>query len=157
VTDSLWLDRVLGFRESRDFIRLAMLARLMTVRRYMAKLMYECELHSGDDLDRASRLYGELQTGVTRYKISDREFLYDLDDAFYSAGYVRAWAFEIMLREHMKTHFGRQWWRSRRAGNFLRELWETGDRYSADEMAALVGLGPMTFDLLIEEFNSLLR
>jgi len=157
VTDSLWLDRMLGFRESRDFIRSAMLARLVTVRRYMARLSFECELHGGDDFERASKLYGELQTGATMFKISDREFLYDLDDSFYSAGYVRAWAFEIMLREHMKTRFGEQWWQSRRAGSFLRELWETGDRYDADEMAAQVGLGPMTFDLLIEEFDRALR
>jgi hypothetical protein len=32
-------------------------------------------------------------------------------------------------------------------------MWETGDRYTADEMAAQLGIGPIEFDPLIEEFN----
>ena len=157
VTDSSWLGAMLGFRESRDFIRSAMLARLMTIRRYMAKLLYECELHSGDDFARGATLYGELQTEATRFKSFESEFLYDLDDSFYSASYIRAWAFEVMLREHLKTRFGERWWQSRRAGSLLRELWEMGDRYTADEMASQIGLGPMTFELLIDEVSKALK
>ncbi|HKY06170.1 MAG TPA: hypothetical protein VJQ56_14840, partial [Blastocatellia bacterium] len=88
---------------------------------------------------------------------SRTDFLFDMDDAFYSASYLRAWAFEVVLREHLKLKFGGRWWASRRAGNYLREIWETGDRYSADEMASQLGLAPVTFDPLIEEFTTALR
>jgi len=37
------------------------------------------------------------------------------------------------------------------------EIWETGDRYTADEMAAQIGIGPIRFDPLIDEFNAALR
>jgi hypothetical protein len=153
VTDSSWLESMLGFRDSRNFVRSALLARLLTIRRYAAKLLYECELHSGGDHSRGAELYAELQTGATSFKTSGNEFLYDLDDSFYSASYVRAWAFEIMLREYLKSRFGKQWWQSRRAGGLLREIWATGDRYTADEMAGQIGLGPMGFDMLVEEFK----
>ena len=86
-----------------------------------------------------------------------QQFLFDLDDGFYSASYLRAWAFEVSLREYLKTKFGSQWWASKRAGDFLKEIWETGDRYTADEMASQIGVGPISFELLIEEFNTILR
>ncbi len=130
-----------------------MLSRLLLVRRYAAKLIYECELHSQDDLGKAADLYSELQTHATKFRTESTEFLYDLDDSFYSASYLRAWAFEVMLREHLKTRFGERWWASTRAGSLLKDMWETGDRYTADEMASQLGLGPIVFEPLIDEFN----
>ena len=73
------------------------------------------------------------------------------------ANYVRAWAFASQLRDYLQSRFGQRWWASRQAGNFLKEIWETGDRYTADEMAAQIGIGPLAFDRLIEEFNQALK
>jgi hypothetical protein len=148
-----WLADLVRFRASRDFINWALFWELMMVRRYAAKFLYECQLHSGLDLGQAASLYAELQVVATGFKAKEAEFLFDLDDAFYSAGYLRGWAFEVMLRDHLKTRFGRKWWQSRRAGNFLKEIWETGELYSADEMASQIGIGPISFDPLIEEFT----
>jgi hypothetical protein len=150
--DGNWLAQLLGFRDNRDFIHRLILAKLMAVRRYAAKLIYELDLHTVGDLSRAAALYCELQTSATRFKTGQSEFLFDLDDSFYSADYLRAWAFEVTLREHLKTRFGKRWWTNRHAGNFLKEIWETGYLYSADEMANQIGIGPISFDPLIEEF-----
>ena len=157
ITDSGWLASFLSFQDSREFIRSVMLARLLTVRRYVAKLTYECELHATEDFARSSDAYARLQTEATRFKTGSTEFLYDLDDSFYSASYLRAWAFEVALREYLKSRFGQHWWASERAGNFLKEIWETGDRYTADEMASQIGIAPITFDPLTDEFNQALR
>jgi hypothetical protein len=153
ISDREWLEGFLGFRHSGEFVRSVMLARLVTVRRYVAKLMYEQKLHLGKNLAAASQLYAELQTRATNFKTRPEEFLFDLDDSFYSASYLRAWAFEVQLREYLKTRFGSRWWASRRSGDFLKEVWETGDRYTADEMASQIGIGPIRFDPLIDEFN----
>jgi hypothetical protein len=157
ITDGDWLSRFLGFTDNSDFIRSAMLARLVSVRRYAAKLQYEQQLHRDDDLARAANLYSDLQTNATAFKTEGVEFLFDLDDSFYSASYLKAWAFEVVLREHLKTKFGTRWWGSRKAGNFLKEMWETGDRYTATEMAAQIGVGPIDFDPLIAEFNRAIK
>lgn len=157
ISDSDWLAVFLGLKDNADFVRSVMLARLVTVRRYVAKLIYERQLHLDEDLAGSSQLYAELQTRATNFKTQPGEFLFDLDDSFYSASYLRAWAFEVSLREHLKTRFGSRWWASRRAGDFLKEIWETGDRYTADEMAAQIGIGPIRFDPLIDEFNAALR
>lgn len=148
-----WLAERLRFRASGDFINRALFWELMMVRRYAAKFIYECQLHAGSDLSRAASLYAELQAAATGFRSKEAEFLFDLDDSFYSASYLRGWAFEVILREYLKTRFGRRWWQSRRAGNFLKEIWETGELYSADEMASQIGIGPIIFEPLIEEFT----
>jgi hypothetical protein len=157
ISDREWLAVFLGLRDNADFVRSVMLARLVTVRRYVAKLMYENHLHLDDELDSSARLYASLQTSATDFKTEPGEFLFDLDDSFYSASYLRAWAFEVSLRDYLKTRFGTRWWASRRAGDFLKEIWETGDRYTADEMADQIGIGPITFHPLIKEFNAALK
>ncbi|HJQ71425.1 MAG TPA: hypothetical protein VKA70_20775 [Blastocatellia bacterium] len=157
ISDGAWLAQMLKFHDSDSFIRAEMLARLSSIRRYVAKLKYEYHLHTDEDLARAADLYSEFQTGATRFRTGTTEFLFDLDDAFYSANYVRAWGFEVMLREYLKTRFGSAWWTSPRAGALLRELWETGDQYTADDIAELVGVGPISFDLLIDQFNQGLK
>ena len=157
ISDNNWLAAFAGIKNSTEFTRSVMLARLVTVRRYVAKLMYERQLHLGDDLAGAAVLFADLQTRATSFRSDPADFLFDLDDSFYSASYLRAWAFEVSLREYLKTRFGSQWWASRRTGDFLRELWETGDRYSADEMAAQIGIGPIGFGPLIDEFNTVLK
>lgn len=147
-----WLRESLGIEDSRELVRSMMLAKLVTVRRYAAKFAFECELHAKRDLASASALYAELQTEATKFRTAETEFLFDLDDSFYSASYLRAWTFEVMLREYLKTRFGRAWWSSRRAGSFLKEVWETGDRYNADEMAGQIGIGPISIIPLVDEF-----
>jgi hypothetical protein len=157
ISDSAWLGEFLGIHESGEFVRAVLLARLVTVRRYVAKLAYECRLHMDEDMSQSATSYAQLQTEATRFKTEATEFLFDLDDSFYSASYLRAWALEVALREHIKTRFGTRWWSSRRAGDFLKQLWETGDRHTADEMASQIGIGPITFELLIDEFNRALK
>jgi hypothetical protein len=156
VSDSNWLESLLGI-DSTDFVRSVMLARLVTIRRYVAKLNYERQLHRADDITEEAARYAYLQTSSTRFKTAPAEFLFDLDDGFYSASYLRAWAFEVLLREYLKTSYGTKWWASPGAGVFLKEIWETGDRYTADEMAAQIGIGPIEFGPLAEEFNRALR
>ncbi len=157
ISDRSWLAEFLGLNDSREFVRAVILARLVTVRRYVAKLAYEYQLHLGGDLSGSAALYAKLQTEATKFKTEKTEFLFDLDDSFYSASYLRAWALEVALREHLKTRFGTRWWASPRAGDFLKQMWETGDRHTADEMASQVGVGPTSFELLIDGFNRTLK
>ncbi len=153
ISDKEWLANFLGIKESNEFVRSVMLARLVTVRRYVAKLMFEERIHRSGDIADAPELYSDLQTQSTSFKTAPGEYLFDLDDSFYSASYLRAWAFEVSLRDYLKMRYGSRWWASLRAGDFLKQIWETGDRYTADEMASQIGIGPIQFDSLIDEFN----
>ncbi|HKV42251.1 MAG TPA: hypothetical protein VJX67_23815 [Blastocatellia bacterium] len=155
-SDRDWLESLLGFDNAADFIASMMLVKLFTVRRYAAKLIYETGLHESGDISGAAKKYAELQTEATRFRTGEAEYLYDLDDGFYSAGYLRAWAFEVAIRDYIKERFGKRWWTNRHAGKFLKEIWETGERYTAEEMASQIGIGPIRFDRLIDEFTAAL-
>jgi hypothetical protein len=157
LADRAWLTELLGFANSHEFIQSIMLVELMKARRTIAKLGYEQRLHAGEDFARAADDYAESLTEATKFKTTNTEYLSDTDEGFYVANYARAWAFASQLRDYLQSRFGQRWWAAPRAGNFLKEIWETGDRYTADEMAAQIGIGPLSFDLLIDEFNQALR
>ena len=151
VLDPRWLAEMLGFAESGEFRHAVTVHKLMTVRRYAAKLLYEVELHAGKLAGVAGPRYAELLTDGVRVRFDETEYLSDLDDAFYAANYLRAWALEAQLREHLKSRFGARWWTSRKAGEELIDLWNTGNRYTAESLASLVGLGEVSFDWLASE------
>jgi hypothetical protein len=90
-------------------------------------------------------------TDAARLRFDKTERLRSLDDAFYSADFLRASAFESQMREYLKTRFGVRWWASRNAGETLIDLWNTGRRHTVEELASMIGLGALDFDWLASE------
>lgn len=73
---------------------------------------------------------------------------------FSSLTRLRAMAFEVCLREHLRTRHGRRWWSSGRAGDELIDLWNTASRYTVEELSRLIGMGDLSFDLLSETISA---
>jgi hypothetical protein len=151
VHDEAWLADQLGFTGAGGFLHRLAVNKLLAVRRHAAKLSYEVELHAGKLAAGAGARYAELLTDAARVRYDTAEHLRDADDALRSASRLRAWAFEAQLREHLKTKYGARWWTSRKAGEMLIDLWNTGGRYKAEEMAKLIGLGELSFDWLASD------
>lgn len=152
VGEPLWLEQMLNRRDLDELVEAITLAKLYTIRRYAGKLHYELQLHASATPGKSGASYRENLTEATKFQFDDSEYLHDLDDGFYAANYLRAWIFEVMLRDYLKTRYGVKWWRSQRAGNFLKELWHTGNRYTTEELAAQIGLGPLIIEPLEVEF-----
>jgi len=157
ITDPEWLRSMLGMREPEEFVRVLLLDKLMMLRRYAGKLEYELRLHTNPDQASNAVAYAGILTRATAFRYESEEFLADVDDGFYVADYLRAWAFEAMLREYLRTKYGRAWWRNRRAGELLKEMWNTGNRYRADELVDQVGAGKMSLEPMIDEFEAGLK
>jgi hypothetical protein len=138
--------------QARSLARDRALLTMHQVRRFCAKLKYEIALHDGAQVrsPRLASTYAALQTEATLFRRSPKLYLTDVDNGFYAAAYLRAWAFEAGLREHMRTRHGRRWWASRRAGDELIDLWNTSSRYTVEELARLIGFGEISFDLLAD-------
>ena len=84
-----------------------------------------------------------------------QNFLFDLDDGFYVACYLRAWILEVQLRHALLREFGERWFASAEAGAYFRELWGLGQQFSAEELARRLGyerleVGPLVEDLVQE-------
>ncbi|HMX30279.1 MAG TPA: hypothetical protein PKC13_32155, partial [Blastocatellia bacterium] len=153
--DSTWLTGTFGFVENAEFRHALAATRLMELRRRAAKLNYEIEVHSGKLADGAEKRYVELMADAVRVRFDEAEHLRDLSDDFRPAIFLRAAVFEAQLRDHLKTKFGSRWWASRKAGEMLIDLWNTGRRYSVEALAVMIGLGELDFELLLTDFGKL--
>jgi hypothetical protein len=138
VNEPVWLGRRLDFARPEDFAAEASAGQLYFVRRYAAKFLYELELHGDAELPSMRARYAERMHDALKIEVSDVDFLADVDPGFYSSSYLRAWAFESLLRSYLREEFGRAWFTRREAGSLLRELWAEGQKPTADELLAEV-------------------
>ncbi len=149
--DAEFLLGVFGFPESGEFRHALAVFKLLHVRRAAALLQYETELHAGQLAHNAGARFAELLTDSVRVRYDETEHLRAVDMPFRASTNIRAWAFEAQLREHLKTRFGARWWDARKAGEMLIDLWNTGHRYTLEELAALIGLGELDFEWLVSD------
>jgi hypothetical protein len=133
-TDPVWLERRLDFPRPYEFAAEGAVQLLWIVRRYCAKLLYELEFHTAEDLTALQSRYVELLSDATKVEPSAIDYLGDIDDGFYASEYLRAWAFEAQLRAYLRERFGNAWFSRREAGSLLRELWAEGQKPTADEL-----------------------
>jgi hypothetical protein len=132
--DPAWLRRRLDFPSPDDFAVEGTTQLLYMVRRYCAKLLYELEFHTADDVRAVSSRYVDLLGDALKIEPAEQDYLADIDASFYVTGYLRSWALEAQLRTHLRERFGRDWFSQREAGSLLQELWATGMSLTADEL-----------------------
>ena len=65
---------------------------------------------------------------------SPTDYVGDIDAGFYVSAYLRSWAFEAQMRDHLRERFGNDWFTKREAGGHLRELWSEGQKPTADAL-----------------------
>jgi hypothetical protein len=153
VADPAWLSRQLDFPRPRDYAADFAAVNLFFARRYSAKLLYELELHAADDPTALRPRYVELLGDAVKIEPAAADYLGDVDPGFYCTCYLRSWAFEAQLREFLREEFGEGWFGRREAGLLLRELWELGQRPTADELLRDV----TGADLELEAFTDRVR
>jgi hypothetical protein len=129
-----WLTRRLDFPRPDEYAAEGMLWLLFFVRRYSAKLLYELEFHRSDDLATMPKRYAEILGDALKFDIAEANYLADIDSGFYVTSYLRSWAFECQLRDHLREQYGNDWFARREAGSLLRELWSLGQKPTADEL-----------------------
>jgi hypothetical protein len=155
-TDPLWLHHYLDYDDAAEFRHSALFLKLQMLRRYATKLLYEPELFRAAEPERLSERYVDLFSHHLMVRYFPEEYLSDVDDGLYAAQYLRAWMFEAQLREYLKKEYDEEWFRSPRAGKFVRDLWREGQKYTADELAKFMGYDELTPAPLLAEIREAL-
>jgi hypothetical protein len=152
-----WLNRRLDFPRPDEFAREGAVELLYITRRYAAKLLYELELHVVDDVTTVRSLYPEILSDALKITPSPTDYLADVDSGFYVTEYLRSWAFESQLREHLRTEFGNDWFARREAGSLLLDLWSEGSRLDADELLRQVAGSTLEMEAVAERVRERVR
>ena len=145
----LWLERYLGYGEAQDYVRFGYVSLLYLIRRYVGKYVYELTLHSqAGSLDAMAGVYAETLSDCLLIDVSPENYLADVDGGFYSAQYLRAWFLEGALRMILHDTYGKEWFASREAGEYLRSLWALGQQYNSPQLLLKIGGGKLNADPL---------
>ncbi len=145
----------LGEEQAQENAEATVFLEALLFRRYEAKLRYELDFWSrftddGGDPD----VYERLLTEATGIRYRRDNYLSDMDAGFYSADYLRAWIRAAQLREHLRSEVGQDWWRNRRTGTLLTELFREGTKPSSEEIAGRLGFDPLDCGPLLREIGA---
>ena len=139
--------------EAEEFVYFSKLIKLWFCRRYAGKLKYELILHDGKPISGKDSKYREILSSVNLMEYPEENYLKDVDEGFYCTNYIRAWVFESQIKDYMHRKFGYDWYRKKKAGFFLRELWSYGQKYSAPEVLSQLGLNKLDINYLIDSLT----
>jgi hypothetical protein len=135
--------------DAREFVYFSNIAKLWFCRRYAGKLKYELILHGNDPVSGRDTIYTQILTAANLMQYSRADYLKDVDDSFYCSNYIRAWIFEAQLKDYMHRKFGYGWFKQKKAGDFLKELWSYGQKYGPVEILEQLGYKDLDINYLI--------
>ena len=168
LSNKQFLQKYLGMTEkdAQNFANFIMEQKLQAFRRYAAKVIYELKLHRNDltKLDdkftptagtytSSAKMYADILTKATKISYKPENYLLDVDSGLYSADYVRAWIFEVMIRKKLEEKFGKNWFEKKEAGQFLKEMWKWGSSgKSIKELAGMIGYEKTDTSYITQDF-----
>ena len=146
-----WLARRLLFTGSGSFLRFQALYRIFLIRRCVGKLRFGISLHQQQSFNDVPHIHSEIMQAYTGLRHLPESWIFDFFDGFASVEHLRGWLLEAMLRDYLRTRYGNAWALSRSASGFLKEIWETGLLYNADELCREMGIGGLEPQALADE------
>jgi hypothetical protein len=158
-TDPAWVERHAGTpaNVAREIAAACALVELHDARRACALALDQAELQRGPDArsEAAAAAYAERLTEATGFRPAAAQRPADaLGDGASAGGEVRALLFAVAVGEYLRTRHGTRWWASRAAGDELIDVWTTGSRYTAEELAALLGAPRPDAELLSNSLSA---
>ncbi|MBI2671188.1 hypothetical protein HYX18_04410 [Candidatus Woesearchaeota archaeon] len=156
-------------QEIEKFVKENYLQDLFMFRRYIAKLIYELKLFS-DDLRKLDsnfnpakgyyknfgECYSDILSKATKVKYPKSSYLIDLDGGFYVADYLRAWIGERQLRHKLKQDYGTEWFKNKKAGEFLKKLYSLGNSKHINELMQESGFKGLDTIYIFRDFKDFL-
>ena len=156
IQNSNWLDYFLGMPNDaiKDFLYFSNISKLWFCRRYAGKLKYELLLHGDGVIQDRSNDYKNIMESASMMQYSGSDYLKDVDEAFYCTNYIRAWIFEAQLKDYIHRKFGYDWFKKKKAGYFLKEIFSYGQKYDPVEILKQLDFEGLDINYLIDSLKS---
>jgi hypothetical protein len=136
-----WLLDRLEIGNSEKLLTRLRFVRLMEMRRQAALSILATEWISSPDWSEeilAGR-HVQILSQALLCRFEESDWLMDIDELPGSPDRFRASLLAASFQEYLRTRYSRDWYSEHQAGRLLKELWETGELYCAEEMAREVG------------------
>ncbi|MFQ5699759.1 MAG: hypothetical protein ACE5IL_15960 [Myxococcota bacterium] len=158
-SDPGFSDELLAGPLQEPWLRAARAERLAQIRTVAARVDLELEhasLPGSEDPATVLERFAQALSWRSGIALRPASVLADLDvtEPLRSLHRLRGACLEVRLAEWLRLEFGERFWRARRAGELLKELWNTGTTYDLDGLACELGLGEISVDPLIESLLS---
>lgn len=153
IADLAWLEDLPLAARRQEIAGALRFRRLAAVRRCAGRALAELEWCDARDDGHSAQIadfYSETLTQATGYHHPPDAYRLDLDPELGACDELRAFCLEAQLSDYLLQRFGRKFWKERRAGDLLKELWNTGASYTAEQIAAELGLGGLGPELLTD-------
>jgi hypothetical protein len=92
----------------------------------------------------------ELPPGAGAPTPSEPGSLLQIGPALSSVDELRSACLGTLAARSLRARFGRDWWKTRGAGELLKELWNTGTTYGPEGLAHELALPPLGGEVLLE-------
>ncbi|MBA7607480.1 hypothetical protein ES703_14639 [subsurface metagenome] len=150
-----WLEDFLRIEDTSGVISYLLTTKFYMLRRYSGKMIYETKFHDGSPIEGKDEIYKDILSSATMFKYTPERYLSDLDEGFYVSSYLRAWLFESQLKQFFEEKYGPRWYADEKVGNLLKEMWYYGQKYDVDEILNQLGLGKLSIEPIINQFQKL--
>ena len=151
-----WLTTELGMSEDelvswRDFAAFRMVHEM---RRMIAGYFYEQRLHGpgGPALQRA--YYAGTLGMLTGVRYPESSYLADVADNLHGAQRFRGWCAGSSLADWLRRNHGGGWWRTRAAGEALRQGWGRGRQSNVDALVAHLGYDHLDWRPILRQIRT---
>lgn len=153
-TDAAWLREtcLISNRDVEQIANRVAFAEWCDVRRLAALVVMQAKIRNGEcdpAHDDTRREYAVTLTEATGFVYTEATCALDLLATIDAGDEFRARLFAVALRELLRTRHGRAWWKQKSARDELIDVWNTGARYDAEQLAALTGAGALDVETLI--------
>jgi hypothetical protein len=157
VGEPAWLSHIIGMPddEAAGFADFSAFWYLRLLRLMGASLLYELNLHRGEDLAIAREEY-EGMLGLTLGVRYPQERYLEIDDNLYVARYARAAMVAGSLSAWLQASGGEAWWTSRDSGVALRRSWARGQEWNAQDVVAHLGYDHLDWRPVLRQIRTLL-
>ncbi len=157
VLDKIWLKKVLGLDQSEEYRRHRYWTELLELRRTCAMLSYELLLHRDADLIGKADVYSQILRSAMKVRHPREYYLADVPLAISSPFVIRGRMIESILSQYLTENFDEDWFLNPRTGEFFKDLWHSGQKLTAEELARHLAYPSLTLEFLVDKIESALR